>query len=45
MNNCYVIGPTGPTGPRGPASTTIKVNSTSTGAPGTNASVTITPVS
>lgn len=40
MNNCYVIGPTGPTGPRGPASTTIKVNSTSTGAPGTNAIVT-----
>lgn len=40
MNNCYVIGPTGPTGPTGPASTTIMINSTTTGAPGTNAIVT-----
>lgn len=40
MNNCYVIGPTGPTGATGPASATIKVNSTTTGAPGTNAMVT-----
>jgi len=35
---CYVQGPTGPTGPQGPA--TITVRSTTTGDPGTNASVT-----
>lgn len=35
---CYVQGPTGPTGPQGPA--TITVRSTTTGEPGTNASVT-----
>ncbi len=35
---CYVQGPTGPTGPQGPA--TIAIRSTTTGEPGTNASVT-----
>jgi len=35
---CYVQGPTGPTGPQGPA--TITVRSTTTGEPGTDASVT-----
>jgi len=36
-NNCYILGPTGPTGPPG---STIVVNSTKTGLPGTEASVT-----
>lgn len=37
-NGCYIAGPTGPTGPAGPA--TITVGQTTTGLPGTNASVT-----
>lgn len=37
---CYIIGPTGPTGPQGLPYATISVNSTTTGKPGTNASVT-----
>lgn len=37
---CYVLGPTGPTGPAGAA--TIAVGQTTTGAPGTSASVTNT---
>jgi len=36
--NCYIVGPTGPTGPQGAA--TITVGTTTTGLPGTNASVT-----
>lgn len=43
LNCCYVLGPTGPTGPTGPQglpAATINVHSTTTGAPGTNASVT-----
>ncbi len=35
---CYIQGPTGPTGPQGP--TTITVRSTTTGEPGTEATVT-----
>lgn len=36
---CYVLGPTGPTGPQGLPASTIMVNSTTTGAPGTSAHV------
>ena len=40
-SNCYIIGPTGPTGPAGSTdSATVTVGSTTTGEPGTNASVT-----
>ncbi len=41
-NSCFLIGPTGPvgpTGPTGPAAATIVVGTTTTGAPGTEASV------
>ncbi len=40
QNGCYLLGPMGPTGPAGPPSSTIQVNSTMTGLPGTDASVT-----
>lgn len=40
QNSCYILGPTGPTGPQGAPAATITVNSTTTSAPGTNASVT-----
>lgn len=39
-SNCYILGPTGPTGPQGLPSSTITVNSTETGPPGSDASVT-----
>lgn len=37
-SGCYIMGPTGPAGPPGPA--TITIGSTTTGLPGTNATVT-----
>ena len=43
MNSCVCLGPTGPTGPTGPQgnpAATISVNSTTTGLPGTEATVT-----
>ena len=44
-NSCYLLGPTGPTGPSGENGSMpiLVIGSVTTGNPGTEASVTITP--